>query len=136
MNRKIACAWTVTLLLGFGSAWAQDEGNNDESEVTIRLMNAADAELPNAVTEQIALPESLREDSGAVKGAQFGIGTANENGRRREEGLTTAEEARDRAAEMAEEAQENRENRGRSDDPPGPPDDVPGPPDVPQPPTD
>lgn len=133
MNSKIAGIWTVALLLCCGSAWAQSDGDEDEAEITIRLMGTADAELPDAVTDQIALPESLREDSAAVENAQFGIDTANENRQRREEGLTTADEARERAAEMAEEAQENRENRGRADDLPETPD-VPGPPDVPEPP--
>jgi hypothetical protein len=134
MNWKFASIWTVMLLTGFGIAWAQDDGNDDEAEITIRLMGAAEAELPDAVTDEIALPESLPEDSAAVENAQFGIDTANENRQRREDGLTTADEAHERAAEMAEEAQENRENRGRSGDRPEPPD-GPDVPEVPQPPT-
>jgi hypothetical protein len=134
MNWKFASIWTVMLLTGFGIAWAQDDGNDDEAEITIRLMGAAEAELPDAVTDEIARPESRPEDSAAVENAQFGIDTANENRQRREDGLTTAVEARERAAEMAEEAQENRENRGRSGDRPEPPD-GPDVPEVPQPPT-
>jgi hypothetical protein len=132
MNRKFAWIYTVVFLMGFGSAWAQDEG--DEAEATIRLMGAAEAELPNAVTADIALPDSLPEDSEAVENAQAGIDTANENRQRREDGLTTADGARERGSEMAEEALENRENRGRSEDRPETPD-VPEIPEVPQPPT-
>jgi hypothetical protein len=131
MNRKFAWIYTVVLLMGFGSAWAQDEA--DEAETTIRLMGAAEAELPDAVTADIALPDSLPEDSAAVANAQAGIDTANENRQRREDGLSTADGARERAAEMAEEALENRENRGRSEDRPETPD-LPETPEVPQPP--
>jgi hypothetical protein len=132
MNRKLTWICAVVLLMGFGSAWAQDE--DDEAETTIRLMGAAEAELPDAVTADIALPDSLPEDSEAVENAQAGIDTANENRQRREDGLATADQARERGAEMAEEALENRENRGRSEDRPERPD-VPEIPDVPQPPT-
>lgn len=133
MNAKTAGTWLVALLLCFGSAWAQDDGKEDEAEITIRLMSAADAELPDAVTDEIALPAVLGEDPAAVENARFGLDTANENRERREDGLATADEARERAAEMAEEAQENRENRGRAGDPPERPD-VPEPPNVPDPP--
>jgi hypothetical protein len=132
MNRKFTWICTVVLLMGSGSTWAQDEA--DEAETTIRLMGAAEAELPDAVTADIALPDSLPEDSQAVENAQAGIDTANENRQRREDGFATADQARERGAEMAEEALENRENRGRSEDRPEGPD-VPEIPDVPQPPT-
>ena len=119
---------TIALLMSFGGAWAQD--NDEDAEATIRLMGAAEAELPDAVTKEISLPDSVAEDSAAVENAARGLETANENRMRREEGLTTADEAREHGAEMAEEAMENRENRGRSGDrpdtpepptPPGPP---------------
>lgn len=133
MNRKFFWIWTIALLMGFGSAWAQDEESGDEAETTIRLMGAAEASLPDAVTADIVLPESVSEDAAAVENAQFGIDAANENRQRREEGLTTADEARERSAEMAEEALENRENRGRGEERPDRPD-VPDVPDVPTPP--
>ena len=134
MNRKFVWAWTIALFLGTGSVWAQDNANDEEAEITIRLMGAAEASLPDAVTADIALPDSLPEDVAAVDKARFGIDTANENRQRREDGLATADEARERGAEMAEEARENRENRGRSEDLPGRPD-VPDPPEIPTPPT-
>lgn len=130
MIRKLVWICTATLLLGCGSAWAQEE----EAETTIRLMGAHEAELPDAVTAEIALPDSVPEDSAAVESAQFGLDTANENRQRREDGLSKADEARERGAEMTEEALQNRENRGRSQDLPTPPD-VPSPPDLPTPPT-
>jgi hypothetical protein len=129
MNRKIVWISAATVLLACGSAWAQE----DEAETTIRLMGAQEAELPEAVTAEIALPDAASEDAEAVENAQFGLDTANENRERREAGLATADQARERGAEMAEEAQQNRETRGRSQDLPEPPE-VPGPPEIPQPP--
>ena len=133
MNSKHALIWTITLLLASGSTWAQDDENGDEAETTIRLMDSAEASLPEAVTANIALPANLPEDAAAVEHARLGIDTANENRERRETGLATADEARERGAEMAEEALENRENRGRAEDPPERPD-VPDLPDTPTPP--
>ena len=128
--------WTrifaLGLLLGCSPVWAQDDGGDDgngtdEAEATIRLMGKAEAELPDAVTKEITLPASVSEDSAAVENAAKGLETANENRERREEGLSRADEARDRGAELAEEAQQNRETRGRSGDRPEPPE-PPGPP--------
>lgn len=118
---------SATLLLGSSIAWAADDSDTAEAELTIRLMGAADAELPEAVTKEISLPEAVTEDSAAVENAAKGLETANENRMRREKGLERADEARERGAEMADEAQDNRENRGRSEDHPQPPD-QPGPP--------
>ena len=132
MNRKFAWIYIVVLIFGYSSAWAQDAGTGDEAETTIRLMGVAEAELPDAVTKEIVLPESVPEDSAAVENAQAGLDTANENRARREEGLATADEASQRGAEMAEEALENRENRGRSED--NMPGGTPGIPDNPGPP--
>jgi hypothetical protein len=129
MNRKLVWISTASLLLACTSVWAQDE----EAETTIRLMGAQEAELPDAVTAEIALPEAVSEDAAAVEKAQFGLETANENRERREAGLAKADEARERGFEMAEEARQNRELRGRSDDLPTPPN-VPAPPEVPTPP--
>jgi hypothetical protein len=128
MNRKTILVGTIVLLGSYSSAWTQDTGGDEDAEATIRLMGAAEVELPDAVTKEISLPESIAEDSAAVENAAHGLETANENRMRREEGLTTADEARERGAEMAEDAMENRENRGRSDD-------LPERPDVPEPPT-
>jgi hypothetical protein len=84
-------------------------------------MGNAEATLPEAVTKTIMLPADLVENEAAVAIAENGNSVANENRSRRESGLTTADEARNRAKEMAEAAQENRENHGRSDDLPDPP---------------
>jgi hypothetical protein len=128
MNRKTMLVGTIVLLGSYSSSWTQETGADEDAEATIRLMGAAEVELPDAVTKEISLPESIAEDSAAVENAAHGLETANENRMRREEGLTTADEARQRGAEMAEDAMENRENRGRSDD-------LPERPDVPEPPT-
>lgn len=129
MNRKIVWVSAASLLLSVGSAWADE----DEAETTIRLMGAQEASLPDAVTAEITLPDSVPEDAAAVERAQFGLDTANENRARRDAGLATGDEARERAAGMAEEARQNRETRGRSEDRPSPPE-VPGPPEIPTPP--
>ncbi len=125
--RKMIICYTA-LLLGANVAWAQD---GDEAESTIRLMGAAEAALPEAVTKVITLPAAVAVDTEAVESAvrARGLTTANDNRQRREEGLAQADEARQRNADMAGEAQNNRENRGRSEDRPGPPDD-PGRPDI------
>ena len=125
MNRKFALIGTAVLLMSNSGAWAE------EHETTIRLMGAADAELPGAVTKEIALPDALAEDSMAVAKAARGLETANEKRMsRREAGLSKAEAAREHAAEMADGAAENRENNGRSGDRPDRPDrpQPPGPP--------
>jgi hypothetical protein len=119
MKRNLVMVSTVGLLLGFSSAWAEVE---EDAEATIRLMGHAEAELPAAVTDDIALPDSVPEDSAAVTNAQRGLDTANENRARRETGLATADEARERGAGMAEAAMENREARGRSQGLPDRPD--------------
>lgn len=129
MKRKIVWISAASLLLACGSAWGQE----DEAETTIRLMGAQEAELPEAVTAEIALPDAASEDAAAVENAQLGLDTANENRERREAGLAKADEARDRGAEMAEDALQNRETRGRSQDLPTPPE-VPNPPENPRPP--
>jgi hypothetical protein len=117
MNEKFALVGTAVLLMSGSGAWA------DDHETTIRLMGAADAELPDAVTKEISLPDALAEDSAAVANAARGLETANENRMtRRDNGLSTAEAARERAAEMSDGAAENRENNGRSGERPDRPD--------------
>ena len=124
MYIKKTIIFCAALLLSANIAWAQDGG---EAESTIRLMGAAEAELPDAVTKEITLPEAVAVDSAAVENAARGLDAAKENRQRREDGLLQADEARERGADMADEAQDNRENRGRSEDRPDPPVD-PGPP--------
>ncbi len=123
-----------TLLLSAGVALAQDDDASaaDPAESTIRLMSAAEAELPEAVTKEILLPPAAIENSAAVEKAERGSQTARENRERREKGLSRADEAREHGAEMAEKARTNRENRGRFEDrstPPERPEPPKGPPD-------
>lgn len=118
MNAKTCLVISTALLLLANPAWTADD---DAAESTIRLMGAAEAELPEAVTKEITLPAADTEDLAAVEKAANGLQTANENRERRETGLSQADEARQRGAEMADEAQDNRESRGRSEDRPEPP---------------
>lgn len=118
MNIKKLTIWCTALLLTANVAWAED---GDEAESTIRLMGAAEAQLPESVTKQISLPAAVSEDSAAVEKAARGLDKANENRQRRGKGLSQADEARERGSDRADEAHDNRENRGRSEDRPEPP---------------
>lgn len=124
----------LCLLLSASVVLAQDDDASatDPAEATIRLMGAAEAELPESVTNEIRLPPAAVENSTAVENAERGLQTARENRDRRKTGLSRADEAREHSAEMAEEAKQNRENRGRFEDRPTPPD-RPEPPDPPRP---
>ena len=121
---------TAAALLFFSSAgWTAD----DDAEATIRLMGAAEAELPEAVTKQISIPIELMQASDeaqqrAVENSEKGLDKAHERKEHRDKGQMQAEDARDRNSEMSEKAKENRENKGRSEDRPEPPD---GPPEGP-----
>ena len=121
MKFKTLTMTTAAVLLTANVGWTADETQGDSAESTIRLMGAAEAELPDAVTNEISLPAALADDSVAVEKAAKGLEKANENQQRRETGLAQADEARERGSEMADEAKENRENRGRSEDRPEPP---------------
>lgn len=114
---------TLMLLFSFSLALAEDSVDSGELDATMRLMDDAEAELPEAVTRPIQLPEHLRVDTVAAEKSAPGLETANaaRNNQHRQDGLNNANEARDRANEMAEAAKENRENHGRSEDLPEPP---------------
>ena len=128
MKLKTLTMTTAALLLTANVGWTADETQGDSAESTIRLMGAAEAELPDAVTNKISLPAALADDSVAVEKAAKGLEKANENQQRREKtGLARADEARERGAEMAQEAKDNRDSRGRSEERPDPPPN-PGPP--------
>ena len=124
-SRALIAAFIVLMGVSAG-AWA---GGDDGAEATIRLMGTADAERPEAVTKTISLPDHLLvEGDDQVATVEKAKGHDKSNGRhdKREQGLTKADEARERGAEMSEKAKDMRENRGRSDgrpDPPGRPDD-------------
>jgi len=123
--KKVTLIFATTVLLVSGTGWTADD-----AEATIRLMGVAEAELPDAVTKQITLPEHLlletEDQVAAVEKAEKGLAKANERHARREQGQDRAAEAREHAAEMKEKAKENRENRGRSEDHPTPPETPPG----------
>jgi hypothetical protein len=124
MRRFLLGLSILCLLSSFSVVYAQDEDTEtaDPAEATIRLMGAAEAELPEVVTKEIVLPPAAKENSAAVENAARGQETARENRERRENGQSKADEARERGAEMAEKAKENRENRGRFEGRQGPPD--------------
>ena len=116
----------VAALLLFSSAgWTAD----DDGEATIRLMGAAEAELPQAVTKQISIPTHLMQASEsaqqhAVEKSAKGLEKANQ--RNENKSRQGTEEVRERSADMSEKAKENRENKGRSEDRPEPPQGPPG----------
>lgn len=128
MKRK---TWTaaaiIVLLAASAGSWAADD-----AEATIRLMGNAEAELPDAVTREITLPEHLlaadpEDRVAAVEKAENGLNKANERNANAEmTGQEKAAEARERSADMKEKAKENQENRGRSEDQPTPPETPPG----------
>lgn len=118
---KITLILATTALLASGSGLAADD-----AEATIRLMGKAEAELPDAVTREIKLPEHLlaadpKDQIAAVEKAEKGLDKAKERVDHRNTGQDQSAEARERGAEMTEKADENRENQGRSDDHPTPP---------------
>jgi hypothetical protein len=102
-----------------------DDSDDDATTATIRLMSNAEAELPEAVTKEIELPEGLRDDSQAVANSEKGLSTANQNRIDGNQGLDMAEQARQKGAEMAESAKDNRENLGRADENRPPPPETP-----------
>ena len=113
MNRKFVWVMTTVALLATAGAWAQDDGDDDDA-TTMRLMGAAEADLPDAVTKEIVLPESAA-DQAAMKAAD-GLLKAEERQERREHGLETADDARDNASDAADDALDSVEDRGRSHD--------------------
>lgn len=105
---------------------ANDSGKDaDNLDVTMTLLPEG-AKLPDAVTRTIKLPPAASGHA-ASDHAASGLGTANANRTRRENGLKTAEEARaegrDLGQEMRQQAAEQRENaeRGKGPDNAGPP---------------
>ena len=136
MNTKRLTFVTLTaaaLLLFSSAGWTAD----DDSEATIRLMGAAEADEPTAVTKELAIPTHLMQASQeaqdrAVKNAEQGLQNAAQRGEKKgfekagTPGRGRPEEAQERNSEMSEKAKENRENKGRSEDRPEPPETPPG----------
>jgi hypothetical protein len=124
MKSKLFIPAAVALMGVSAGAWAADD---DGAEATIRLMGTAEAELPDAVTKQISLPDHLLlEDKDQVAAVDKAKGHDKANERveneKRNNGLAKANAARENGAEMSEKAKEARENKGRSEDAPGRPD--------------
>ena len=128
MKSKLLIPAAVLLMGVSAGAWAADD---DGAEATIRLMGTAEAELPDAVTKKISLPDHLlvegEDQVAAVEKAKNGHDRVNARRENKTTGQERAEEVRQQGKEMAENAKEARENRGRSDDRP----DRPGRPDDP-----
>jgi hypothetical protein len=121
MKCRYALLAAAMTCFSFSMALADDA---DELDATMRLMDDAEAQLPEAVTKPIQLPEHLRNDSVAAGKSESGHQTANaaRNDEHRQSGIDNATEARERAHGMSEEAKENRANLGRSEDRQDPPD--------------
>jgi hypothetical protein len=136
MNRKsIVGIAAFALLSGAGTVMAQDDG----TDATMTLMEHLTDKLPDAVINDVSLPEHLMSDEGedptaAETNSHDGLEKANVNRQHRLGGLGTADAASAGGFEMRESAMENRENMGRSDEhrpedppePPEPPQDPPG----------
>jgi hypothetical protein len=127
MKSRFLIPAAVALMGVSAGAWAADD---DGAEATIRLMGTAEADLPDAVTKQIALPDHLRlqdADQAATVDKAKGHDKANERHEKREKGLAQADAVRDNSADMSEKAKEVRENQGRGNEnrpePPGRPED-------------
>lgn len=101
MNSKIVLLGAATLLM---SAWAQADSHGDEA--TIRLMNLPEGGLPEAVTNEIELPDAVADDSPAVARTADRLATAIDNLQRRDDGIAKAQDA------LAD-ALANQESRGR-----------------------
>jgi len=117
--KKIVLIPAAVALMGVSAdAWASDD---DGTEATIRLMGTAEAEMPDAVTKQISLPDHLLldvNDQITTVDRAKGHGKANERleNEKRNAGLSKATAAREQGAEMSEKAKEARENQGRAND--------------------
>ena len=133
-KRLTVVTLTAAALLLFSSAgWTAD----DDAEATIRLMGAAEADEPEAVTKELAIPEHLMKASEkgiqqATENSADGLQNAADRGEKKgfekagTPGRGRADEALERNSEMSEKAKENRENKGRADDLPEPPETPPG----------
>ena len=120
MNSKLIVTTAGVFLMLLGHQVSAQDGE-DADEPTMRLMSNAEATLPAAVTNIIKLPADLVDNAAAVDNAKYGISVANDNRSRPNAGLTTVDEARNRAKDMTEAAQDDRETHGRTDELPDPP---------------
>ena len=102
MKSKIILAGFAALLM---SAWAQADSH--KTEATIRLMDLAEGGLPEAVTNEIVLPDAVPDHAAAADKTANRLATAIKNLAQRD-GIAQALEALDNNA------LENQESRGRS----------------------
>lgn len=135
MNTKRLTVVTLAaaaLLLFSSTGWTADD-----AEATIRLMGAAEADEPEAVTKELAIPAHLMQASKevqqrAVEKSAKGLENAAQRGEKKgfehagTRGQERSAEARERGAEMSEKTRETREAKGRSEDRPEPPETPPG----------
>jgi len=137
MHTRILANFLLAISLATSSVLAQESKDPSESlELTMTLLPET-AKQPDALTKTIELPAQASPT--AVDKSAAGLAKGNESRERREGGLDTAAEARERGREfgqdMAAEAQENRENSGRGNAPDHPqPPEHPTPPETPGPP--
>lgn len=110
MKSKIILAGFAALLM---SAWAQADSHG--TEATIRLMDLADGGLPEAVTNEIVLPDAVPDHAAAADKTANRLATAIKNIAQRDDGIA-------KALVALEDALKNQETRGRSSDniPPDP----------------
>jgi hypothetical protein len=121
MKTKILIPAAIALI-GVSGVAAADKPD-DDGDVTIRLMPHAEAELPDAVTNPIELPEHLLEDaqnSEKLTRAKQAIDHANE---RRTAGPNPKAKNEDRGRS---EGRPDRPDPADRPDPPGPPETPPG----------
>ena len=121
-TKYVAIIASSMLLLSMSLALADDPDDGEELDATMRLMDDAEAVLPDAVTKPIELPEHLRDDPVALDKSKNGHQAADaaRDNEHRENGLNNAAEARDRARDMADGAKEDRPEPPNRPDPPNP----------------
>lgn len=125
VTNKIVIPTLIALMGVSAGAWAS--GPDNDGEVTISLMPAANDDMPDAVTNRIPLPDlehlvdNEKAQESVVKRAQEALAEA-ETGRNQgqEHGWSHADQGREQGQEMAEDAKARNENRGRSEDRPDP----------------
>lgn len=119
--RHTVALFGTALVLSSGPAWTDEPGDDDHAKATIRLMSNSEAQLPEAVTNPIKLPDKAAEHPEAVTNSEHGLRTANTNRLIGNQGIEQAEEMHQRGLEMTDAAQEAQENMGRAENPPEPP---------------
>lgn len=125
----------LALMFGAGNALAQGDDGDDVTEATIGLMEHLEDKSPDALINDVGLPQHLMSDveleedpTAAETNSEQGITNANLARNRREAGIATADDESVQGFDMREAAQGNIEDFGRSEE------NRPEPPDPPEPP--